>query len=73
MRRKAKSLYPWWSYKQEKNGPPLEHRLKTEEILTAAKQVGFSSVETIQLQYMVLFRLTIWIHIDATSIVTPQI
>jgi ubiquinone/menaquinone biosynthesis C-methylase UbiE len=48
-----------WPYKREESGPPLEHRLKTEEILTAAKQVGFSYVETIQLQHMLLFRLTI--------------
>ena len=48
-----------WPYKQEESGPPLEHRLKIEEILTAAKQVGFSFEETIQLQPMVLFRLTL--------------
>jgi ubiquinone/menaquinone biosynthesis C-methylase UbiE len=48
-----------WPYKQEEGGPPLEHRLKTEEILAAAKQVGFSSVETIQLQHMVFFRFTV--------------
>ena len=48
-----------WPYMEEESGPPLEHRLKTEEILAAAKQVGFSSVETIQLQHMVLFQLTI--------------
>ncbi len=48
-----------WPYKQEENGPPLEHRLKTEEILTAAKQVGFSSVETIQLQHMVFLRFAL--------------
>ncbi|MCX6122332.1 MAG: class I SAM-dependent methyltransferase [Ignavibacteriales bacterium] len=48
-----------WPYKQEESGPPLEHRLKSEEILTAVKQAGFSSVETIQLLHMVLFRLII--------------
>ncbi|MGD0590072.1 MAG: class I SAM-dependent methyltransferase [Bacteroidota bacterium] len=48
-----------WPYKQEESGPPLEHRLKSEDILTAAKQVGFSQMETIQLQHMVLFRFTI--------------
>jgi ubiquinone/menaquinone biosynthesis C-methylase UbiE len=48
-----------WPYKQEEGGPPLEHRLKIDEILAAAKQVGFSSMETIQLQHMVLFRLAI--------------
>jgi ubiquinone/menaquinone biosynthesis C-methylase UbiE len=48
-----------WPYKQEESGPPLEHRLKTEEILAAAKQIGFSSIDTIQLQYMVLFRFSV--------------
>jgi ubiquinone/menaquinone biosynthesis C-methylase UbiE len=48
-----------WPYKQEEGGPPLEHRLKTEEILGAAAQAGFSHTETIQLQSMVLFRLTV--------------
>ena len=44
-----------WPYTEEENGPPLEHRLKSEEILAAANQVGFSSLETIHLQHMVLF------------------
>ena len=48
-----------WPYKQEESGPPLEHRLKTVEILTAAKKVGFSSLDTIQLHHMVLFRFTV--------------
>ena len=48
-----------WPYKQEESGPPLEHRLKTEEILAAAKQVGFSSMEKIQLQHMVFFTFAI--------------
>jgi len=47
-----------WPYKQEESGPPLEHRLKTESVLAAAKQVDFSQMETIQLQHMVLFRFT---------------
>ena len=48
-----------WPYKEEESGPPLEHRLKTEEILAAAKQVGFSSVEKIQLHHMVFFRFAV--------------
>jgi ubiquinone/menaquinone biosynthesis C-methylase UbiE len=47
-----------WPYKQEESGPPLEHRLKTEEILSVAKQIVFSFIDTIQLQHMVLLRLT---------------
>ena len=48
-----------WPCKLEEDGPPLEHRLKAEEILTAAKQAGLSSIETIQLQHMVFFRFTV--------------
>ena len=48
-----------WPYKQDESGPPLEHRLQTEEVLMAANQVGFSQIETIQLHHMVLFRLSI--------------
>lgn len=48
-----------WPYKQEESGPPLEHRLKTEEILVAAKEVGLSWVETIQLRHMELFTFII--------------
>ena len=48
-----------WPYKQEENGPPVEHRLKDEDVLAAAKQAGYSRVETVQLQHMVLFRLKI--------------
>jgi ubiquinone/menaquinone biosynthesis C-methylase UbiE len=48
-----------WPYQQEEDGPPLEHRLKTGDILAAAVKVGFSQTETIQLHHMVLFRLTI--------------
>jgi ubiquinone/menaquinone biosynthesis C-methylase UbiE len=48
-----------WPYKQEESGPPIEHRLKTEDILTTAKTIGFSQMETIQLHHHVLFRFTI--------------
>ncbi|RPI05242.1 MAG: class I SAM-dependent methyltransferase [Ignavibacteriae bacterium] len=48
-----------WPYRQEQDGPPLEHRLKTEDILSAARTIGFSRIETIPLHHMVLFRFTI--------------
>jgi ubiquinone/menaquinone biosynthesis C-methylase UbiE len=48
-----------WPYTQEEQGPPLEHRLRTEEILKAAKQAGFSSDETFQMQQMILTMLKI--------------
>jgi len=48
-----------WPYKQEEGGPPLEHRLKTEDVLAAATAIGFSQMEIFQLHHMVLFRLTV--------------
>jgi ubiquinone/menaquinone biosynthesis C-methylase UbiE len=48
-----------WPYIQEEAGPPLEHRLKPDKVLSAAKQVGFSSPDSTQLHHMVLFRLTV--------------
>jgi ubiquinone/menaquinone biosynthesis C-methylase UbiE len=48
-----------WPYRQEKDGPPLEHRLKVEDVLAQGAQAGFTRIETIQLNHMVLFRCTI--------------
>ncbi len=48
-----------WPYKQEESGPPLEHRLKTEDVLAAATRLGYSQMETIQLQNMVLLLFTL--------------
>ena len=45
-----------WPYRPDESGPPLEHRLKTDDVVTAALQVGFSRIEPIQLQHMILFR-----------------
>jgi ubiquinone/menaquinone biosynthesis C-methylase UbiE len=48
-----------WPYKEEESGPPLEHRLKTEDIVTTAAKVGFTQTTTIQLHHMVLFQFTV--------------
>jgi ubiquinone/menaquinone biosynthesis C-methylase UbiE len=47
-----------WPYKDEEIGPPLEHRLTADEIFNAARITGFSRIEDIQLEHMLLFRLT---------------
>jgi SAM-dependent methyltransferase len=47
-----------WAYRAEPKGPPLEHRLKPEAIADLAEKAGFSKVETIPLERLVLFRLT---------------
>jgi SAM-dependent methyltransferase len=46
-----------WQYRQEAEGPPLSHRLKPEQIIAAARQAGFSKIESFPLQSMILFRL----------------
>lgn len=46
-----------WPYQEEEHGPPLEHRLKPEEVMGLAKEAGFEAVETLQLRHMVLFRM----------------
>jgi ubiquinone/menaquinone biosynthesis C-methylase UbiE len=48
-----------WPYIQEESGPPLEHRLKAEEILANAKKVGYSRMETIHLHHLVLFKFAV--------------
>jgi len=48
-----------WQYKQEEFGPPIEHRLKPEKVISLARQAGFSSIETTQLTYLILYRLGI--------------
>ena len=45
-------------YIKEDIGPPIEHRLKPEQVESLAKKAGFSNVETIPLSHMMLFRLT---------------
>ncbi len=48
-----------WPYMQEESGPPLKHRLKSEDIVVRAEKIGFSPIETFQLQHMVLFRFAV--------------
>ncbi len=48
-----------WRYEQQEFGPPIEHRLKPEKVISWAKQAGFSSIETTQLTHLVLYRLVI--------------
>jgi ubiquinone/menaquinone biosynthesis C-methylase UbiE len=47
-----------WPYRQEEQGPPLEHRLKPEAIEHLAGKAGFRKVESIKLAHMDLYRLT---------------
>lgn len=47
-----------WPYREEEQGPPLEHRLRPEVIEDLARQTGFREVERTQLSHMDLYRLT---------------
>ncbi len=46
-----------WPYKEQEMGPPLNHRLKAEDILHQAAALGFSHAQAISLKYLVLFLL----------------
>ena len=48
-----------WPYKQEESGPPLEHRLKSEDVESIAKKAGFESVSVIALKQLLLYRFQI--------------
>jgi ubiquinone/menaquinone biosynthesis C-methylase UbiE len=46
-----------WPYLNEEQGPPIEHRLKPEEIEKAAGDAGYQ-IEKFQLKHMDYYRLT---------------
>ncbi|TSA15455.1 class I SAM-dependent methyltransferase [bacterium] len=45
-----------WPYKQEEMGPPLAHRLKSEDIVAMAKIVGFKAITIIPLKDLLLYQ-----------------
>ncbi len=46
-----------WAYREEELGPPLQHRFQPQDITALAKAAGFASVETLQLEHLMLYRL----------------
>jgi ubiquinone/menaquinone biosynthesis C-methylase UbiE len=46
-----------WPYREETVGPPLKHRMKTADILRRATTAGFSRIQAISLEHLVLFLL----------------
>jgi ubiquinone/menaquinone biosynthesis C-methylase UbiE len=48
-----------WRYEKQEFGPPLEHRLKPDKVISLAKQAGFKNIETMQLTDLVLYHLGI--------------
>jgi ubiquinone/menaquinone biosynthesis C-methylase UbiE len=47
-----------WPYQEGEFGPPLAHRLNPTEIANLASQAYFTHLESIQLNYLVFYRLT---------------
>lgn len=47
-----------WPYRAEEHGPPLEHRLRDEDITAFAREAGLRHVERIALTHMALYRLS---------------
>jgi SAM-dependent methyltransferase len=48
-----------WPYREEEHGPPLAHRLRSEEVAVLAQATGFSQVETSPLTHLVFYCLSI--------------
>jgi ubiquinone/menaquinone biosynthesis C-methylase UbiE len=46
-----------WPYQDERQGPPMGHRMKPQEIIDYATEAGFRQIREISLQHMVLFNL----------------
>jgi ubiquinone/menaquinone biosynthesis C-methylase UbiE len=48
-----------WDYKEEEAGPPLEHRLKSDDVITMAKSVGFKEITIIPLRDLLLYQFLV--------------
>jgi ubiquinone/menaquinone biosynthesis C-methylase UbiE len=48
-----------WPYKQEEVGPPLEHRLKSEDVVAIAKRVGFTAITITPLKDLLLYQFLV--------------
>jgi ubiquinone/menaquinone biosynthesis C-methylase UbiE len=48
-----------WPYKEEEAGPPLEHRLKSDDVAAMAKSVGYKSITIIPLRDLLLYHFIV--------------
>ena len=46
-----------WPYEKKNEGPPQDHRLRSEDIMDSAVKAGYQSVKEISLQHMMLYLL----------------
>ena len=48
-----------WPYQNEKTGPPIEERMKSDELSKLAQEAGFNGIEIIPLSHMMLYRFAV--------------
>jgi ubiquinone/menaquinone biosynthesis C-methylase UbiE len=48
-----------WPCKQEEIGPPLEHRLKSDDVVAMAKNAGFKAITIIPLKDLLLYQFLV--------------
>lgn len=48
-----------WAYRDEDFGPPLEHRLKSEDLVAMAKKLGFKSIAVVPLKQLLLYQFLV--------------
>ena len=48
-----------WPYRDDSQGPPLGHRLRPDAVAELAGLAGFHEVETLELDHMTLYRMTV--------------
>jgi hypothetical protein len=46
-----------WPYEEQEMGPPLKHRLSTEDVTRLAADAGFSTTRAVPLEHLVLYLL----------------
>jgi ubiquinone/menaquinone biosynthesis C-methylase UbiE len=48
-----------WPYHEDTFGPPLAHRISSDQIIDLARKAGFTTPETFTLSHMVMVRLSV--------------
>lgn len=48
-----------WPYRSEEFGPPLEHRLRDEDVVTFARDAGLNLGDSVALEHMTLYRFSV--------------
>lgn len=46
-----------WPYIEEESGPPVEHRMKSEDVMKLARKAGLTDIRKIKLEHMILYRM----------------